>query len=232
MKKKFTFYPIAWLAVLALFNVVAFFVPSLPTQEKYTASFWIGYGFITLTLVGQLACSLLALKRDGARRLFYGISLILTSYIGLIVTLVLGGLTMLLSAVPYWVGTVLCSAVLAFNVIAVVKASAAIAEVERTDERLRAQTSFIASLRAQSESLVSRAASDAVRAECTKINEALRYSDPVSSDALASEEAQIALCFRTFSEAVKADDAELCAATAANLSVLLSDRNNKCKLMK
>lgn len=64
MKKKFTFYPIAWLAVLALFNVVAFFVPSLPTQEKYTASFWIGYGFITLTLVGQLACSLLALKRD------------------------------------------------------------------------------------------------------------------------------------------------------------------------
>lgn len=232
MKKKFTFYLIAWLAVLALFNVAAFFVPSLSTREKYIASFWIGYGLITLTLLGQLACSLVTLKRDGARRLFYGISLILTSYIGLIVTLVLGGLTMLLSALPYWVGTVLCFAVLAFNVIATVKASAAIAEVERTDERLKAQTSFIASLRAQSESLASRAASDSVRAECTKVKEALRYSDPVSSDALALEEAQIALCFRTFSDAVKADDAELAAATAANLTVMLSDRSNKCRLMK
>lgn len=126
----------------------------------------------------------------------------------------------------------LCFAVLAFNVIATVKASAAIAEVERTDERLKAQTSFIASLRAQSESLASRAASDSVRAECTKVKEALRYSDPVSSDALALEEAQIALCFRTFSDAVKADDTELAAATAANLTVMLSDRSNKCRLMK
>ena len=100
MKKGFKFYAIAWFILLALFNVIAFVSVGWIGQEKYTASFWIGYAFITLSFVGQLACAYSAFKADSAKKLFYNISLIRTSYIGLIVSFIVGGLCMLISPLP------------------------------------------------------------------------------------------------------------------------------------
>lgn len=232
MKKRFGLYITAWAVAFALFNVIAFVSVGWEGWEKYTPSFWIGYALIVLSFAGQLVCSLLAFKADSAKKLFYRISLIRTSYIGLVLSLIAGGLCMLISPLPYWVGAVVCAIVLVANVISVIKASAAIDEVEKLDASVRTQTILVKSLTVDADTLVASAKSEAVKAECRKVYEAIRYSDPVSSNALAALDGQIAAKFAELSVAVEADDTQKAAEIANRLIILIGDRNKKCKLLK
>ena len=227
MKKNFKLYLIAWGVLLALFNVISFVVPN-----ERTTSFWIGYAFIFLTFIGQLACSYKVFADGNAKKMFYNISLIRTSYIGLIVSFVVGGLCIIVTPLPYWVGVVACAIVLALNVLTVLKATAAIDEVERIDNKVKTQTSFVKSLIIEADTLMTSAKSEAVKAECRKVYEAIRYSDPMSSDALASIESQISAKVAELSVVVKADDFTSVTEIANEVVILIGDRNKKCKLLK
>ena len=66
---------------------------------------------------------------------------------------------------------ILCAIVLA----AVIKATAAVSEVERIDEKVKTQTFFIKSLTIDTDTLVARDKSEAVKAECKKVYETIRY---------------------------------------------------------
>lgn len=227
MKKNFRFYLVAWAIVLALFNVISFVVPT----EK-TTSFWIGYIFISLTFVGQIACTYTVFKDNNATKIFYNLSLVKIGYIGLITSFVVGGLCMLISPLPYWVGVVACAIVLAANILSVLKATATIAEVERIDSKIEVQTSFVKTLTIDADTLMAQAKSNAVKAECRKVYEAIRYSDPMSNDALSSVEGQISTKFAELSVAVKADDFTSVTEIANEVVILIGDRNKKCKEMK
>lgn len=231
MKKNFKLYLIGWAVALVLFNLIAFVIPSLPTQDKFTSSFWIGYIFITLAFIGQLIASMLAFKSDSAKKMFYNISLVRISVVGLILSFVFGAICMILSFLPYWVGAVLCAIVLAFNIIAILKASAAIDIVSKVDEKIKVQTFFIKALAVDAETLMEKAVTDEAKAECRKVYEAIRYSDPMSSEALTSVESQITLKFNELSVAVTENNEQI--VTIANeLLILIGDRNKKCKLLK
>lgn len=232
MKKRFGIYAAMWAVLLALFNVIAFVSVGWAGQEKYAASFWIGYALICVAFVGQLVCTYLALKEDHAQKVFYRVSLIRASYAGLIVTFVVGGLCMLISPLPYWIGGIVCAIVLAVNVLAALKASAAVNEVERIDSKVAQQTFFIRSLTVDAESLLARAKSEEARAACKKVYEAVRYSDPMSNDALSGIEQQITKKFAILCDAVTTDDSNTIAAVAEEVLILVGDRNKKCKLLK
>jgi len=231
MKKNFKLYLIGWAVALVLFNLIAFVIPSLPTQDKFTSSFWIGYIFITLAFIGQLIASMLAFKSDSAKKMFYNISLVRISVVGLILSFVFGAICMILSFLPYWVGAVLCAIVLAFNIIAILKASAAIDIVSKVDEKIKVQTFFIKALAVDAETLMEKAVTDEAKAECRKVYEAIRYSDPMSSEALTSVESQITLKFNELSVAVTENNEQI-AIIANELLILIGDRNKKCKLLK
>lgn len=232
MKKTFKLYIIVWAVLLALFNAIAFVSPGWITHEKYTPSFWIGYVFITLSFIGFLACAGMAFKADSAQKLFYNISLIKISYSALITSFVIGGLCMLISPLPYFVGAIICCAILVANAISVIKATVAIAEVERIDEKIKNQTFFIKSLTVDADTLMAQAQTAEIKAECRKVYEAIRYSDPMSNAALASAEGQITVKFDELSDAVKTGDEEKIATLSNELLILIGDRNKKCKLLK
>ena len=232
MKKNFKVYFIAWCIVLALFNVIAFVVPSISQPEKFTPSFWGGYVLIAVTLIGQLVCAYIAFKEENFQKLFYNMSLIQTSYIGLIVSFGVGGLCMMVLALPYWVGVVLCAIVLAINVIAILKATVPIDEAARIDEKIKTQTFFIKSLTVDAESLIARAKSETIKSECKKAYEAIRYSDPMSHAELGIIESEITRQFAVLVDAVKANDAEKVAEEVSEFCLLVAERNRKCKLLK
>ena len=232
MKKIFNSYIVIWLVLLAIFHVIAFVSVGWIAYEKYTPSFWIGYAFIMVSFVGQLVCASRALKEENAQKLFYNISLLRTSYSGLIASFVIGGLCMLISPLPYWVGGILCAIVLVLNIIAVTKAAAAIGMVNAVDEKIRKQTFFIKSLTVDAEGLVDRAKSDEVKAVCKRVYEAIRFSDPMSHDALFSLESEIAAKFRKLSEAVADNNWDPVNTTAEEVLMLIEERNKKCRLLK
>lgn len=232
MKKVFKFYSAIWAVLLALFNVISFVSVGWSGIEKFTPSFWLGYIFITIAFIGQITCTYFALNDNDIKKTFYNISLISTSYTGLILSFIFGGLCMLISPLPYWVGIILCAIVLVFNIIAVIKASAVVDIVSGIDEKVKENILFIKSLTVDAEGLISRAKNETIKAECKRVYEAVRYSDPMSSDSLSGVEGDITIKFSKFSEAVISEDSVTVATLADEIIILLGDRNKKCRLLK
>ena len=116
--------------------------------------------------------------------------------------------------------------------IAVIKATVAIETVAAVDKKIKTKTFFVRSLTADAETLLTQAESEEIKAACKKVYEAVRYADPMSDDALAACESQITLKFAELSEAVHRGDAEAVAKAARETVILVTDRNNKCKLLK
>lgn len=232
MKKTFRNFLGVCVVLLVLFNVIAFVAIGWSGQEKYTASFWIGYAGITLCLIAHAFCGWYVLREKTPQEHFYNSSLLRISYHGLIWSFVIGGACMLISPLPYWVGTILCAIVLAVTVIAGLKAAAAIDLVEKTDETVKVQTEFIRLLTADAENLTANAKTDCAKAACKKVYEAARYSDPMRRDALSAVEEQISEQMEVLTKAVAEGNEEKISTIAEEIVVLIGERNRKCKVLK
>lgn len=231
MKKGFRYYAAAWALLFVLFNLLVFVPPRFVGEyDKFGGAFWAGYVGIAVAFVGQLVCAHFALKAENAQKLFYNLPLITVSYTGLVLTLVCGGLCMVVPDLPNWIGALVCLLILVFCAVAVIKAAAAAEIVAGVDEKVKTQTQFIKNLTVDAENLCARAQSDEVKAACKKVYEAIRYSDPMSAPALADIEAKIAAQMQSFTAAVTAGTGVDEAAGA--LLGLVQERGSKCKALK
>lgn len=154
------------------------------------------------------------------------------SYTALIVSIIVGAVAMAVPFIPYWVGIVLDVLIVAFYAIAIISSKAAADTIENIDKKVKAQTMFIKSLTVDAESLLNQSESDETKAIAKKVYEAIRYSDPMSNDALSSVESQITIKFNEFSNAVIEDNKPLAESIGNELIILVNDRNKKCRLSK
>ena len=234
MKKNFKFYIIIWAILLAIYNLTIFLVkPVIPGYViNYDARFWLAWGVIILSFIGQLFCAKVAFDSKNAEKFFLNVSLITQSYTALIVTAVVSSGLMLIPDCPAWAAAIVCAVVLGLGVISVIKAKAAADIVSDIDDKIKAQTFFVKTLTVDAESLISKAKSDDIKAECKRVYEAVRFSDPVGHSALADIESQITIKFSAFSSAILADDLNTTGAYAKEIIALITERNNKLKTLK
>lgn len=233
MKKSIGVYSIIWAICLAVFNVIVFVTPNeIAGVSKFGGSFWVGYIFITVAFLGQLVCAFFAFKAKNLKKFFYNIPLISISYGGLIAMLVVGSVFMAVPVLPEWIAIIVCVIILAFNAVAIIKATAAANIVSGIDEKIKTQTFFVKSLVVDAQSLMESAKTDALRAETRKVYEEIRYSDPMSNAALAEIDAHIKRQFNAFADAVASEDDELAKEAANALIEMVEQRNQKVKILK
>lgn len=233
MKKNFKFYALGWAGLLGLFNLLAFIIPAWPTLEKFTASFWIGWGVTIGAFFGQLICAWVAFKEESAKKTFYNISLFSVSYAGLITMFVVSMICIIVTPLPYWIAAIACSLVLVANIVAVAKAKMAIDVVASVDEKVEKATAFIYEMREESESLFARAKADDAKAPiCKKVRDAFKFSDPMSNAELASVEADIKTHFDLLKKAIADGKMDVATSESEELLALISERNNTCKRLK
>lgn len=228
MKLLFKTYAIVWAIGFVLFNIFAIAFASIFAAGTAI----LGYIFILLAFILQLVVGYKAFQEDNLQKLFYNISIINVTYVSLIAMTIVGIVIMLLPVNLIWLGSFICLAVFGFCAFAILKASAAVEIVEKIDKKIETKTLFIKSLTADAQSLALNAKTDVARAEANKVFEAIRYSDPMSNDALASVESQITLKFNEFSNAIASSDDTTIPTLANELIILITDRNNKCRLLK
>lgn len=232
MKSNFKYYVIVWAVLVAIFNVIVFVTPSeIAGVSKFDGSFWIGYIFIMLTFATQLGVAWYSLKND-ITKTFYRMPLLSISYGSLIAMMVVGILCMVISGFPGWLGIILCLLVLAFSIVSMVQAQTASSVIDDIDTKIKNKTFFIKSLTVDIDSLLARAASAEMFEELKKVYEAVRYSDPMSNDALDGVESTITIKVSELSERVGKADIEGVKELAKEIVILLNDRNKKCKLLK
>lgn len=237
VKKAFKFYLIAWAILFVIFNVVVIALPKETTIAGVTYTKLGGLSWITLILfelcfIGHLICTWIALKQNKLSGTFYRLPLIRLSYACIIVTTVIGCVMMAVPNLPDWIPLIVVLIIMALYAVAVLKAAAAAEVVEQIDEKVKAKTAFIKTLTVDAQTLLSRVKSEPVKAACKKVFEAVRYSDPMSSGALADVENRILAEFNAFSDAVLSDNADAVNASADTLLSLIAERNQTCKAGK
>jgi len=232
MKSNFKYYVIVWAVLVAIFNVIVFVTPNeIAGESKFDGSFWVGYIFIMLTFIAQLGIAWYSLK-DDITKTFYKMPLLSISYGSIIAMMVVGTICMVVPGFPVWLGIILCLLVLAFSIVSMMQAQAAASVIGEIDTKIKNKTFFIKSLTVDMDSLVVRASSPEMSEELKKVYEAVRYSDPMSSDALSGEESTITIKISELSDCVGKADMEGVKALAKEIVILLNDRNKKCKLLK
>ncbi len=208
--------------LFALFNVIAFVIP---TDKKPT--FWIAYVFSVVAFVLQIVVWTLAWKNgDTLKSKFLGIPVIHVGIVYLILQLIAFGVFMALPNIPAWVAVVVCALILGISAVCMVGTQVGKNAIEQTEARVRQKVFYIKSLQVDVELLAERETDTTVKASLQKLAEQIRFSDPISHEALADVENTI----REKVEQLKTSDSKH--DTIQEIHLLFVERNKKAKILK
>ena len=213
------------LVLFALYNLIAFVAPFV-----HTAAFWLSYGFSLVAFVVVAIAIYMAFGKNGdAKSRFYGFPIARIAVIYGLAQLVLSFLFMGLAAlIPWWIPTLVYAIGLGAAVLGLVGAEAVVDEIRTQDTKQKVNTSAMRALQSKISQMAANCDDAAIRA----LAEEFRYSDPVSSDAIADAEADLAAAVDQLQSAYIDGDREAMAQLCRKASALLAERNRLCKLNK
>jgi hypothetical protein len=214
-----------------MFNILVFTIPFLRG-----AVFWIAYFFTSIAFASQIVIFKIAFeKANSLRRVFLGFPIVKIGYTFLTLQLIIcAGLMIRATFVPFmqvWIAIVPSVILLACTAISVIFSDAARERIEQLEIKQIVSTTFITNLQADLASLLPRISDNDLRVKTEKLSEAVRYSDPVSNEELTELEETISRQFLKLKQAVLESDS-IATGLADELSFLLNERNNKCKMLK
>ena len=226
-KNKLRFCVVLAILFIAL-SAIAF---ALPLQK--TAALWLGYVFAVIAIAVQLYTYPKAFAGKSVKSKFYGFPIARVSTIYLIVQFVLSLIFMLAGKwVPAWVALICSVLLFAAAAIGFIAADAMRDEVERQDIVHKANVGTMRALQSKAVFVASQCEDAETKKALDAFAEALRFSDPVSSDALTDIEENLTGLVEELGNAVLDKDFEAARSLCAKASTLLSDRNRMCKLNK
>jgi len=229
MKKNMIRCWIAWAVVLVAYHVVVFAVPFPKTQV-----FVVCYLFTLAALGAQVYVFYTAFARGaGAKSKFYGWPIARVGALYLVVQLILGLVFMGLGTVlPVWVPVVLFVLLLSAAAIGVLSTTAVRDEIYRQDVKLQKDVSCMRALQSLAGTLPGQIQDPVLMGRIRAFSEALRYSDPVSSEAIRPIEMELTGCMEEVQKAIVDGDYEGADALLKRANDLLAERNRLCKLNK
>ena len=228
-KNRIRFY-VSLAIVFTVFSVIAFAV-----SFKRNAAFWLSYVFAAVAATVQLYSYPKAFDFEGhdVRSKFYGFPLACVSTIYLIAQLVLSLIFMAAGKwVPAWIPVVLFVLLLGAAAIGFIAADTMKEEIERQDVVHKANVTTMRALQSKAVFIASQCEDAETKKALDAFAEALRFSDPVSSDALTDIEENLTGLVEELGNAVLDKDFEAARTLCARASTLLADRNRMCKLNK
>jgi MFS family permease len=211
--------------VFIIYNLFAFVIPF-----EHTAAFWISYGFTLAAFAVVCASIYIAfIKNPDAKSRFYGFPIarigVLYGSVQLIASLIVMALA---QWIPWWIPTLVYAIGMGVSVIGLVSVDAVVDEIKTQDVKLKDNTTMMRTL----QSKISQIASQNDDAAIKTLADEFRYSDPVSNDAIADAEADLAAAVDQLQAAFVDGDNEAVAQLCRKATALLAERNRLCKLNK
>ena len=225
MKKGIIRSAIVTAVVLAVYHLIAFAVPF----EK-NAAYWISYGFTMASFLVVAASIYIAfIKNPDARSRFYGFPIARIGVVYGLVQLIVSLAVMALSVwIPWWAALAVYAIGLAVSVIGLIASEVVVDEIMDQDSKLKVKVSVMRGLQSKVSQIAAQSEMENIKALANEF----RYSDPVSSDAIADAEADLAAVVDELQSAYVDGDREAVAKLCRRASALLAERNRLCKLNK
>lgn len=207
--------------LFALVSIIAFAVPTIKT-----AIFWIAYVFTAAAFAAQIFIWNKALGKETLKSKFLGLPVVHIGIVYAIIQTVAFAVFLFAPTLPVWSAIVVCSVIAGVSAVCMISANAGCNEIERVDAKVQKKVFYIRELQADVE-LIAAAETDAdTKAALTQLAEKIRFSDPMSNEQLADSENKISAKVLELKTAVNKVE------IITELTLLLDERNNKCKILK
>lgn len=216
--------------LFAAYNLVLFIVAGF----EHTEVFWISWVFVLLGFAAMAIVGVF-LGKEGLmlRDWIFGFPMIRCTTIYIVVEFILSVIFMLLEYDVSWqLAFVIQFIVFGLFIGLVASCFAAKRTIDTVRTNIKDKTTFIRMLRVDAEMLVEKCSDAETKAACQKLSEDIRFSDPMSSEALFELEKDIALAVSNCGDAITAGDFETAKMYCGKASMLLIERNKKCKVLK
>ena len=225
MKKNNLRFLIIMSIVFVVYSVVVFALPL-----TMNAVFWMSYVFSVVAIAVQWVVFKKAFDDgEGIKSKFYGFPIANVGFIYFAIQLIASVIFMATAAiVPVWLPLIVYVVALGAAAVGFIAVDAVREEVEKQDIVLQKNVSRMRGLQGKINAIAAMTEEPAVK----HLAEAIRYSDPVSSEELDNIETVLEGCIAELQGAVKAKDVAAIAQLCEKAENVLAERNQLCKVYK
>jgi len=217
---------IVFIVLFVVYNMMVFVIPF-----KKTDIFAIVYVFALISIIAFAVSYFFAF--DTAKTLkskFLSFPIFQVGSIYVVTQLSLSTVFMILTSfitIYRWIAIAPCVLILAAAIIKTMTIEVARDKMENIAIKQKINTSFIRSLQVGLEALSERVSDEMLKLKLADLSEAVKYSDPVSNNALSEIESKMETIFSQIKAAIYAgqDDVE---SQIDELNNLLTERNKMC----
>jgi len=219
------------LIAVAAYNLVFFMLAGF---ADHTATFWESWGFMMLAI----ATIIIVFASMGSQGMFmrdwlFGYPIFKHCTIYAFVELVLSSIFAIFEESVSW-SVALVIQILLYAIFLVFTLSAFLARdtIKEIGAKVEVKTQYIRLLRVDAEMLEGKCTDPAPKEKCRKFAEDVRFSDPMSNEVLFELEKEISLTVSNCDMALSANNFPMADALLTKASLLLQERNKKCKVLK
>ena len=133
---------------------------------------------------------------------------------------------------PWWSAVMVFALVFVLAVMGLMAADAVVEEIHVQDVKLKKDVSLMRGLQSKVHMMAAQCENPDAAAAVKQFAEDIRYSDPVSSDAIAEIEADLSAAVDELQAAIVDGDSNVTKQLCRKAAVLLAERNRLCKLNK
>lgn len=208
-----------------LFVLVSILAFAVPTEK--TAAFWIAYTFTVMAYAAQIFIWRAALGHEKPlKSKFFGLPVLHIGIVYLVLQSIALMVFLFVPALPAWSAVVVCGAIVGISAVCMMATDVGISEINRVDAKVQKKVSFIKELQTEVELLEKAETNDVAKSALSRLAEKIRFSDPMSCEALSAVEKKIESKMAELKTV--GDKAKM----IAEIDLLLDERNKKCKALK
>ena len=191
LKKYFKNYLIIWVLFVAIYLAACFLTPNtVEGYYKFGGAFWGPFVIIMIALIGQLIIAKKVFDSETKEKLFMNLPLYRLSYLGTVLTFIVGTVCMVMPDLPNWIGSILCGVILVLTYMSLTVGQGVSSRIQEKEATLKESTGNMRNLVSKAKLLADNAPDDR-KETIYKVYEALKYSDVVTNSASAPLEQEI-----------------------------------------
>ena len=216
--------------IIGIVNLLIF---TISDADARNGVFWLSYGFMMAAFAVQIVCMLLSFKRADVEAVFFGIPLASFSVFYLGAALFTGTVFMIFSAIAPFILALVVQTILLGAFVVIAAFTVLSRDVtQHVADNVKEKVVVLKSALIDLETTRDMAADKELKSSLEKLCETVKYSDPMSTEAVAEVEERILSKVSALKTSICAEDKESAMKICRELEMLWTERNRKLAASK